>query len=169
MCLTCPAKKMLRRHTQLAFEGSLHFITTVTFIRGLWFIEPELCREILQIFEQYRRKFALQCLGYVLMPDHLHALLVQSDTSPCLAHFMQAFKRLTSEQCRPGNYSNVHLWRRRYDDVPIPGEIAARKRLEYMHENPVRRGLVTLPVDYFWSSVRDYHEISTGPIELFIL
>lgn len=157
---------MLRRHRLLDFEGSIHFITTVTALRGNWFVEDAVCMEILKVFEGYRSKFALQCLGYVLMPDHLHALLYQNSPGSLVSDFMEAFKSLTSKKSRPHHYAQGNLWRRRYDDVPIPGSNAARTRVEYIHGNPVRRGLVACAEDYAWSSARDYLELGSGIIQL---
>jgi putative transposase len=157
---------MLRRHRVLDFKGGTHFITTVTATRGNWFIEDAICTEILKIFEGYRSKFGLHCLGYILMPDHLHALLHQEESGSIVSDFMEAFKGLTSKKCRPHQYADRSLWRRRYDDVPIPGPNAARTRIEYIHENPVRRGLVEHVENYPWSSARDYLELSSGIVQL---
>jgi len=157
---------MLRRHQILDFKGSIHFITTVTALRGNWFIEDAICTEVLKIFDGYRSRFTLRCLGYVLMPDHLHALLYQDGSGSLVSDFMQAFKGLTSKKCRPHQYADSNLWRRRYDDIPIPGSNAARIRIEYIHGNPVRRGLVEQAENYPWSSARDYLELSSGIVEL---
>ncbi|MFZ5433846.1 MAG: REP-associated tyrosine transposase [Calditrichota bacterium] len=145
---------MLQRHTKLAFSGSVHFITTVTAVRGNWFIEPDLCRNLLMLFEGYRERHNVRCLGYVLMPDHLHALLHQDNDSPVIPRLLDDFKSVSSRQYRPKSYPTHHLWAKRYDDVPIPNVEAARTRLEYMHNNPVRRGISEQPQDYPWSSAK---------------
>jgi putative transposase len=159
-------KLMLHRHQKLSFAGSIHFVTTVTEIRGAWFTGEEICRELLQLFEGYRKKFEVHCLGYVLMPDHLHALLYQESEGDLISKMMHGFKRMSVSKCRPKLYPNASLWRKHYDDVPIPGPNAARTRLEYMHANPVRRGLVERPEDYPWSSARDYMEIKESIVTL---
>jgi putative transposase len=40
------------------------------------------------------------------------------------------------------------------------------KVIEYMHLNPVRRGLVELPEDWEWSSARWYAGIRPVPLEI---
>jgi putative transposase len=157
---------MRKRHTQLAFTGSIHFITTVTGIRGNWFIEPSVCEGLLSIFESYRAKFAIECLGYVLMPDHIHGLLVQKEEGLIIPAFMEGFKSLTARLCRLPNYTAPALWRARYDDVPVPGSDAVRIKLEYIHNNPVRRGLVELPECYRWSSAGDYWDGGSGIVKV---
>jgi putative transposase len=147
---------MLRRHTKIAFAGSLHFVTTVTMVRGDWFINDVLCENILKVFEGYRSKHGVHCLGYVLMPDHLHATLYQESEEAAVPRMIQGFKSLVSQKCRPAGYPAQALWRPRYDDVPLPGPNAVRTRLEYMHANPVRAGLVDAPDAYKWSSAGHY-------------
>ncbi|MBM3324555.1 MAG: hypothetical protein FJY66_02680 [Calditrichaeota bacterium] len=153
---------MLHRHQRLAFEGSIHFVTTVTNQRGRWFTDEEQCRELLSIFESYRSKFGVHCLGYVLMPDHFHALLYQESSDLVIPPLMESFKRLSARRCQPPCWDGGALWRRRYDDVPIPGPKAAHTRLGYMHANPVRAGLVKEPEDYSWSSAREYAGLPNG-------
>jgi putative transposase len=157
---------MLRRHQNLAFPASIHFVTTVTAVRGDWFVEEALCRRILEIIEAQRERYALHCLGYALMPDHLHAVLYQDKEVDSVPIFMRRFKTLTSLECRPVGYLNDSLWRRRYDDVPLPGPAAVRTRLEYMHANPVRRGLVGSATEYPWSSARELIGEGSGIVQL---
>jgi putative transposase len=160
---------MRRRHSQLDFEGSIHFVTTVTAIRGQWFVDPQICEWILRRLETCRERFGLDCLGYMLMPDHLHVLLRQNNDGPIVSRFMQAFKRQVSAYNRPSNYSGKALWRIGYDDVPILNIEAVRVRLKYMHENALRKGNGSGIEDYPWSSARDYLEISSGIVTVYKL
>lgn len=38
------------------------------------------------------------------------------------------------------------------------------RSVDYIHMNPVRRGLVARPEDWLWSSYRDWHNLGTSPI-----
>jgi putative transposase len=151
---------MRRRHKRLDFAGSLHFVTTVTRERGNWFVSDFVCSEILTIFEHYRKRYGLDCYGYVLMPDHFHALLLQSTEDLSVSQLMNSFKRETSKFLNISDYPADTLWQHHYDDVPIPGPRATMTRLEYMHNNPVRRGLVAQATDYLWSSARFHFDLS---------
>jgi len=111
----------------------------------------------------------VDCLGYVLMPDHLHALLLQQEEGLAVSELMERFKKFTSRKLRPAMYTGVSLWRRRYDDVPVPGTDAAKTKLIYMHGNPVRRGLVTTPEDYPWSSAREYAGLEPGIVHICLI
>lgn len=100
---------MLRRHQTIAFANSIHFVTLVTRERGRWFVAPELCREILTTFERCRAKENLECFGYVLMPDHLHALLRQCDEAR--AGFQEIHFALFETEFLSGYYALAHALR----------------------------------------------------------
>jgi len=160
---------MRRRHTQLGFAGSIHFITTVTQARGRIFVQPEECRGILTWFEGYRAKYDLLCYGYVLMPDHLHAILFQPEAGTQVSDTIGGFKRMTSLKCRPARYPNMPLWTSNFDDVPVPGTSAVKTKLEYMLANPVRAGLVEEPEAYTWSSAPEYFGNGKGVVSVTLL
>jgi len=165
---TCPARErvqleaMLRRHERIQFPQAILFATTVTAVRGRWFIRPSLCRAVLEKFEECRASLGMDCLGYVLMPDHLHALVRQTADGDQVSELMARFKRKTAFRCRPDGYPAGSLWNRRFDAVPVPGSDAAHTKLNYMHENPVKAGLAAVPEAYPWSSASDYQETGHG-------
>jgi putative transposase len=147
---------MLRRHSSINFPGSIHFITLVTKVRGNWFTSEKACLDILNSFDFCRKKTGIECYGYVLMPDHLHALLLEIEASESVSKLVQDFKKFTSRKLKPSNYPDDNLWRIRFDDVPVPGTDAARTKLIYIHNNPVRAGIADTAEAYRWSSARFY-------------
>lgn len=153
---------MRRRHNRIDFPGSIHFVTTVASVRGSWFVDEDVCRKILLQFEKYRIRNRISCYGYVLMPDHLHALLQQDTEGVTVADLMRDFKRETSKRLKLTDFPQVELWSQCYDDVPVPGTDAAMTKLVYMLNNPVRRGIVSDACDYPWSSARDHYELGRG-------
>ncbi|MCX6601623.1 MAG: transposase [bacterium] len=157
---------MLRRHNSIAIPGTLHFVTTVTAIRGNWFTGDEVCRQVLWEFEKSRIRQGLQCLGYVLMPDHVHAVLFQLEEGLQISAMLRDFKAATALSCRPEQFHGPSLWQRRYDDVPLPGINALFRRLEYMHNNPVKRGFATSAGEWPWSSVHDFLGASSGVVRV---
>ncbi len=158
---------MRRRHEQYAFAGSLHFVTVVTLERGAWFKTASECEAILQWFENFRAKYDLICRGYVLMPDHLHALLRQELDGNPVSDAVGGFKRMTSLRVKPDAYpKKLSLWRPTYDDVLVPGLNAAHTKLNYMHQNPVKKGLVERSEDWNWSSAGFYFYERPGIVEV---
>ena len=106
------------------------------------------------------------CLGFVIMPDHVHALIWFPEVRQ-LSPFMNKWKDQTSRhlkelfRCRFPNYwSQVHesepIWQPRYYGFNIWSRKKVEEKLDYVHLNPVRAGLVDEPTQWHWSSARWY-------------
>jgi putative transposase len=48
------------------------------------------------------------------------------------------------------------FWQPRYYDFNVYREQKLMEKLDYVHRNPVQRGLVRRPEDWAWSSARHY-------------
>ena len=144
--------RMLHRHERYNLPGSVHFITTVTRVRGRWFVQPDVCEAILRVFEKYRAATKLHCLEFVLMPDHLHAVLLQTEEAKPVFRLMNSFKGYSSRFVTVPGYPVKSLWRADYDDVKVPGPDERVTKACYIRNNPVKAGLVEVPEAYPWSS-----------------
>jgi len=101
--------------------------------------------------------------GYVLMPSHLHLLLVIDGNN--LGSFMRDFKKFTSQKAlKDCGISNTRIWMPRYDRVAIQSEKMLREKLNYIHNNPVKAGLVEIAEKWTWSSAGSYVSDSLGPL-----
>jgi REP element-mobilizing transposase RayT len=104
-------------------------------------------------------------VAYVVMPTHMHALLGFPDVKE-LSNFMQTFKSLSSRSIKALDFRNfknfLHkngmfsLWKRGFDDLIIFSEEQFWTKLTYIHENPVRAGLVEKATDWEFSSAKDW-------------
>jgi putative transposase len=54
------------------------------------------------------------------------------------------------------HHAHFRVWQRRFYDMNIWGPKKREEKLNYMHDNPVKRGLVKQPGDWPWSSWRFY-------------
>jgi putative transposase len=107
-----------------------------------------------------------RCIGFVVMPDHVHAILWFPQSNE-LSRFMHAWKRKSSFHTRnwsrehAANYfakfgEGIRFWQPKYYPFEIYSSTKLEEKLNYMHENPVRAGLVARAVDWPWSSARWY-------------
>ena len=55
---------------------------------------------------------------------------------------------------------------RRYDDLIIISDKQFRIKLEYIHNNPVKAGLVTTAIEWPYSSARDWLTNEEGVIKV---
>jgi putative transposase len=120
-----------------------------------------------------------KCVGFVVMPDHVHAIIWFPETGQ-LRRFIQSWKRLSSHDIRkwyrefePEYFRKENIdfgdrfWTPKYYAFEIYAREKLVEKLNYMHLNPVRAGLVENAMDYKWSTARWYGERRTVgvPIE----
>ena len=109
--------------------------------------------------------------GYVLMPSHIHMLVYLPQLSD-LSKFVQTFKSISARRVKEidlDKYRNMlirndkfRLWKPRFDDFIIRDEGQFRTKLEYIHKNPVKAGLVDVAIDWPYSSAVDWYEDKPG-------
>jgi len=158
-------------------EGTyVHYVTFSCYKRRK-LLSPDVCKRIVigSLAAQLRRQNG-RCLGFVVMLDHVHAMLwfpEQHQISAC----MNKWKELTSKQISaayerdiPAYWSKLEdrhaIWQVRYYDFNLWSERKLHEKLEYMHNNPVKAGLVNEVCDWPWSSARWWHQKKSVGIEI---
>jgi len=113
----------------------------------------------------YLKKYNAALAGYVLMPDHIHFIIFINGDK--LSAFMRDFKKYVSQKIvKDYKINESRIWFPRYDRVAIFSEEIMRTKLENIHNNPVKRGLVRKAIDWEWSSARDYSGGKVGKIQI---
>jgi putative transposase len=108
------------------------------------------------------------CVGYVVMPDHVHAIVWFPECGQ-LSRFVHEWKRRSSYHIRAwyragkANYFGQvefgdRFWQPKYYAFEIFSRAKLEEKLAYMHLNPVRSGLVARAVEWPWSSAGWYEE-----------
>ena len=95
------------------------------------------------------------------MPQHVH-LLVGEPAVSSLTVALQVLKQQASRKLKP--VGETHFWQRRYYDFNVWNHDKTVEKLKHIHRNPVRRSLVTRPVDWPWSSYRHYLTGESGTV-----
>jgi putative transposase len=112
-------------------------------------------------------------MAFVFMPEHVHLLTLPLDPEPAIDHYLAAIKRpvaasvkhdlestgsrllndLTIQE-RPGKTA-FRFWQEGpgYDRNLFSGKTILQT-IDYIHANPVRRGLCQAAIDWPWSSAR---------------
>lgn len=69
------------------------------------------------------------------------------------------------------NKSNFRyqFWQHENQPIMLDSSVKYLQRLNYLHENPVRAGFVSLPEHWLYSSAIDYCGLGKGLLELMIL
>jgi len=114
---------------------------------------------ILEVIDSSRRNLGYLFCGYVLMPDHCHALIAARHPIT-ISKIMEAVKSKISGRLNKRRATRGPNWQHQFWDRFVRHAKEFAQRLDYMHHNPVRKGLVTRPDDWFWSS---YNNFSLDP------
>ena len=141
---------------------TLHFITFSCFQRLPYLADPQSKSVIEAILEQTRSRHNARIYAYVVMPNHVH-LIINEPPSISLAQFPKSFKQSASRTLKG---DRKQFWQNRYYDGNIGGEDARLEVIRYIHRNPIKRGLVTRPHDYPWSSFHHYISGHRGTVEI---
>ncbi|MHC2067972.1 REP-associated tyrosine transposase [Bremerella sp. T1] len=156
---------MRRKHVP-AEQLYIHFVTFSCYKRRQVLRFDQANRVVLSCLNRSLQFFRGDCLGFVLMPDHVH-LLVWFPEKNQLADFLHDWKQQSSHFIK--RQVNKHkwsffkqvppddpIWQKRYYSFEIYDPDKVEEKLAYMHQNPVRAGLSDFPCDWKWSSARWY-------------
>jgi len=139
---------------RLRTSDRIFFITTNLNQGERLFDEPEY-QIILGTIDKSRKRLGFLLCVYVLMPDHWHAL-ISTQHPLTISDVLQDIKRVSSLKINRLRETKGSRWQHQFWDrfVRHPKEFA--ERLEYMHYNPVRQGLVEHAEQWRWSSVNNF-------------
>ena len=119
--------------------------------------------------EESRRKLAFRLCGYVLMPDHWHALIGVGHPLT-ISRVVQDIKWTSARRLNRHRNNTGPLWQHQFWDRFVRHDEEFSHRLAYMHLNPVRKGLVKHPEDWKWSSHNNFSQdrllVARSPIRI---
>jgi putative transposase len=110
--------------------------------------------------QKVHARYRFDVVGYVVMPEHVH-LLVSEPERESLAVALQGLKLSVARRARTRPF-----WLPRYYDFNVRTEAKRFEKLNYIHWNPMKRGLVDRPEDWRWSSYRYYQTGEQGRVTI---
>jgi putative transposase len=152
--------------------GDAHCLTFSCFRRLPLFSRERSCRWMLKALELGRTRQLYELWAYVIMPEHIHVVLLprqnvriasilttvkQSVAKRAILWLQREAPEFLSrlEDCQPNGDRHHRFWLRGggYDrNLRTASDV--HEKIEYIHANPVRRGLVDSPEQWPWSSAR---------------
>lgn len=166
----------LRNRNSFDRRGNMHFVTTSVMNRDRIFTQGSKCNEVItDSLKHLLMEHQSDLIAYVIMPSHIH-LLLSLKTGESISDFMRDFKKYTSTKIRKLLESGGHdefverlrsnaagykrqvfrLWIERFDDVIVISEKILKIKVNYIHYNPVKAGLVSKMEEWEYSSARNY-------------
>ena len=137
-------------------------------------LKPDKYKEI--ILEQLReqiKKNQLIVYAYCVMDNHIHIIWQVKgdiDQSEVQKQFLEGCSKHIKKDLEI-HHPNVlvlfkssqkdrshHFWKRNARSVELYDDVIFQQKLDYIHFNPVKAGLCSLPEEYIYSSARYYQE-----------
>ncbi len=120
-----------------------------------------------------RKEKALQIYAWVILDTHFHAILSAPDLSRVLADLKRhtarrLIEQLEEENCTwllrqlrharlPHKVESIHqVWQEGSHPQAMMSDAMVEQKLEYLHNNPVKRGLVAAPEHWRYSSAHEW-------------
>jgi putative transposase len=166
-------------------DATPHFVT-FTVVGWIDVFSRELYKEILVNSLKYCAESKGMILhAWVVMTNHVH--LIISSQANKIEYIVRDMKKYTSKQIikaiqengaesrkewmlnifgytgrNNNNNKEFQFWKQDYHPVELSNAERLKQRLDYLHENPVRSGLVWEPWHYKFSSAIDYYTKEKG-------
>jgi REP element-mobilizing transposase RayT len=157
-----------------------HFITATVVDWIDVFTRKSYCDILEENLNFYIKNRGLIVYGYVIMSNHIHVIIqaknldlsevlrdfkkftakqilntIQTETESRRSWMLERFKKATETHHRNKTYQ---FWSYGNHAEDIFSEKFLWSKLDYIHFNPVRAGIVKRPQDYLWSSAGNYIE-----------
>jgi putative transposase len=178
---------MSRRFRIFNKVANLHFITSTISNHKRIFADGNICNDsycviIINSMKHQLVEHKANLIAYVIMPSHLH-FIVFIPEAESTSDFIRDFKKYTSFNIRnqlyhDRNYDMIEIfreasptggckiWTDRFDDKIIVTEHALKTKIDYIHDNPRRAGLVKEITDWKYTSARNYYLDDNSIIEV---
>ena len=154
----------MSRYRRAAVPGASYFFTVVTERRQPFLTDPAVRQALRDAIVSVRHTLPFRIDGWVLLPDHLHAIWTLPEGDSDFSNRWRLIKRHVTRACGPdyirlGYLTNRRsakqcgtLWQHRFWERLIRDERDFRLHMDYLHANPVKHGLVRSVADWPWSS-----------------
>ncbi|MDP1799175.1 MAG: transposase [Planctomycetaceae bacterium] len=156
------------------FEDKYPHFVTCTVVGWLpVFMRPEVVEILLDSLRFLQGERGLQLFGYVIMENHLHLIAKADDLAERIGQFKSFTARniidllmrkaetglLNELRFQKRNHKSDHefqFWEEGSHPQQIDSDEMMLQKLEYIHQNPLRRGYIDEPTHWRYSSARNY-------------
>lgn len=151
------------RFPRIQVEGLLLHITIGCNNQEFYFQQSEDFQGLLRLMNELIEERKVRVYDYALMSNHTHWLLCQEGNTPISASLGWVWGEYAKWYNRKYQRRG-HFWGYRYHTTIIEEDDHALICMRYIALNPIRAGIVLMPVDYAWSGYRHYAGVETNPL-----
>ena len=171
-------------------QEQLYFITFAVVGWIDVFTRRQYCELLIDSLRHCQKEKGLVLWAWCIMSNHVH-LIVGREQGFKIEEIIRDFKKFTSVQlCRAieesqeesrrewmlayfskaaaasKKHTKYMFWQNEYHPIELSKNAMMDQKLEYIHENPVKAGIVDHAEAYVYSSARDYYSEEQGLLEV---
>ncbi len=162
----------MRSRYRVHDPNAAHFITSTIVEWIPVFAASARCDLLVEALQYSQQHKGLQVFGWIIMPNHFHAIVLAPDLSGVIADVKKFTARRILEQLaetkcdwllnqfayyKAAHKSSTHqVWQEGFHPQAITGDEMMLQKLEYLHNNPVRAGFVASPEHWRYSSAHEW-------------
>lgn len=180
--LNAPYRKSCKRINE---SGHAHALTFSCFHRRRFLSKDRSRQWMIDAIEIARQRHAFHLWAYVIMPEHVHLLLWPTSAEYSMSAVLTTLKQSVSKRAllyvresapaflsqmrdkQPNGKVHFRFWQRGGGyDRNLTEPKAIWSEIDYIHANPVRRGLCSSAVDWPWSSACEYGSRGSGKLRM---
>ncbi len=160
------------RHYNIPYHA--HFLTFSCFQQLSLFSRERTKRWLIEAIVSAKEKYKYALWAYVIMPEHVHLLVYPMLEKYNISLFLKTIKQSVARKAKHYLKENNPDWLNKLTvkrgpknvfrfwqtgpgyDRNINSENELFEKIHYIHNNPVRRGIVLTPKQWKWSSASWY-------------
>ena len=144
----------MARPWRIEYEGALYHVFSRGNKQQDIFMTDDDRYLFLDTIGQMSERFDNDIFAYVLMDNHYHLLLRTPKAN--LSRSMQWLGTTYTRRFNLNNFQSGHLFQGRYKSILVENDAYLMQLSYYIHNNPLRAGIVKRLIDYRWSSYPAY-------------
>jgi len=174
---------MSRKYKFYNKEGA-YFISFATVYRLDVFTRQIYFNVLEESIDYCRAEKGMEVFAYCFMPSHVHLIFRSGNEDP--SGLIRDFKGFTAKKLiktieenlqesskewllwmmeragkKKSNVKQRQFWQQHNKPIELWSEKVIQQKIDYTHNNPVESGFVTDPIDWKYSSARNYQEDQT--------
>ena len=146
------------RHARKYLETSFFHVMVQGINKEYIFRKEQYKNMYVNLLKKYIKNIDLKIISFCIMSNHVH-LLAKVEDIKILSSFML---KVNSAYAKYYNYMEGervgYVFRDRYKSEPILDRRQLIRCIKYIHENPVKAGIVKYPKDYNFSSYKYFEK-----------
>ena len=127
--------------------------TAVTLNREPIFADSEAANILLEAILFGKSQEWYYLLSFVIMPDYIHLIIIPKDKN--ISECMKSIKGYSGRKVNLTSGKKGSIWQSGFYDYILDSEEKVLTRIRYIENNPVRKGMVSQPEDYAYSSIKE--------------